>query len=212
MIINHAFTTIISKLKTTTKQKVKFLFWAQRIKKAFVIQVITKAFFIRGRIGDGFGVNVWVVCLHQQKNHSMKNLLLPIVTLIFVITGCNSMTETEKAIFDYLKSVSNDPSSLELVKFDLVNKETVSDCFERYLKFANEEEKTSLKQKEEELSNNATIVSYCYKAQVRSKNALGALVLNDVFVLFDKDMKPLNHDSGMMGLSYNQMKSVLFDN
>jgi hypothetical protein len=157
----------------------------------------------------------------------MKNLLLPIVTLIFVITGCNSMTETEKAIFDYLKSVSNDPSSLELVKFDLVNKETVSDCFERYRKFVNEEEVTALKyglvfkyeeeitalkQKEEELSNNATIVSYCYKAQVRSKNALGALVLNDVFVLFDKDMKPLNHDSGMMGLSYNQMESVLFDN
>jgi hypothetical protein len=146
----------------------------------------------------------------------MKNLLLPIFTLLFAITGCNSMTKTERAIFDYLKSICNDASSLELVKYELVNTETVSDYFEEYLnnRENSSEKKAELKKKKDELSNNETIVSYCYKVNFRDKNQFGALVLHkDYYVLFDKDMKPLGHRHNQCASAYyEQMKNVLFEN
>jgi hypothetical protein len=68
--------------------QVQVLFWAQRIKKAFVIQAITKAFLFRGRIGDGFGVNVWVVCLHLNLKKLIMKFFIPSLVLLFSFMTC----------------------------------------------------------------------------------------------------------------------------
>jgi len=139
----------------------------------------------------------------------MKKFLLPLLSVFFIVS-CNQMSETDKIIVDFIKKNTHNPSSVELISSELFKTQTISDIYSDYLKtYANEGEKEILMNKSSLIDNNME-VSYCYKVSFRAKNALDAVVLNNMYILFNKDMKPLAIGEGLMGLNGIQMKELLF--
>jgi len=139
----------------------------------------------------------------------MKKFFLPLLSLLFILS-CNQMSETDKTIVDFIKKNSHNPSSVELLSSELFKTQTISDIYKDYLKtFADEGEKEILINKSS-LIDNKEEVSYCYKVSFRAKNAMDAVVLNNMYILFDKDMKPIAIGDGLMGLNSIQMKKLLF--
>jgi hypothetical protein len=139
----------------------------------------------------------------------MKRILQFALAALFFIS-CSSTPKIETDIVDYVKNVANDPSSVEIVDYKLMEKTTVSDCYDRLPEMRLDIAEL-LKWQEDygHLQSDTTTVSYCYKVDFRAKNALDALVKNQMFILYDKNMEAITHSDGMLGLNDIQVQEIL---
>lgn len=147
----------------------------------------------------------------------MRVIFLAFV-LVFSCVGCSSPSNNnqkknliEESILDYLKKIANDPNSIELIEYKLIQKQRISDCYNSIteMSFLSDEEKDQLLKKFIQLKNDTTTVSFCYEVDFRGNNKLGALVKNKIFVLYDDSKQVITHGNGLMTLNYNQMRELL---
>ena len=146
----------------------------------------------------------------------MKKIFYLLAISLFFGSCGESQKETKKPkleidINKYLKSIANDSTSIELIKYDLVRTQTVADCYNEleHMSYLDKEEINRLKEEKKHLANDTTKVSYCYLVAFRGKNAFNAVVQNEIYVLLDENKEIKLHDKGLVGLNYAKMVEIL---